>query len=248
MANSILNKLTFPRVRTYTAADIPSPPLTLISNVPCLIIGEERDQDLRRPIVLFFHGNSSDLGTVWRGMWGLGQMLGACVYAMEYRGYGIATGNPTPNNIVTDGRRVLSQLYRRYGRPIHLIGLSIGAAVAASVAGHDPDKVASLTLLAPFSSLRDMAERLVGSTIADIMVPESNVFNTRRWLKGLPKHIPVLIVHGDKDEVIPVEQSIRMRKEIGSRIKLFIISTGVHEVRFTEPVVAQIRAQLSHST
>jgi pimeloyl-ACP methyl ester carboxylesterase len=239
-----------PGVRTYTAATIPSPPLVWIAGVPCLriqptIVPPAGSGPL--DVVMFFHGNASDLGSVWKQAHGLANHLGAIIIVMEYRGYGIhPVHESSPPGIVTDARRVLRSVVGAHShRRAHLLGYSIGAAVASELAAHEPTRIASVTLVAPFSSLRDMVDPIVGSSISAVLSPSEKTFNTRHWLAQLPPRMMVVLYHGSKDTVISVHHSMRLHAAL-PRSVLEVQPDGTHGtldwIRVGELVRRQITA------
>lgn len=150
-------------------------------------------------VVVHFHGNGeqlADLGSVIRGLRGIG--LG--VLALEYPGYGLAAGSPSEAALVSAGRDALAYARDRLGvsaERIVLQGQSLGSGVAAQLAaqGHG----AALVLISPFTSMPDMAGRLFPALPVGRLVRDR--FDTRSIARGV--RVPVLIVHGDRDEVVP---------------------------------------------
>lgn len=216
MALPPLRWVMLPGVRTYTLSSIPSPPLVWIAGVPCLRIppvGVADESNL--PTILFFHGNASDLGTVWRQVHDMANHLNAVVVVMEFRGYGIHPIQHTdPTGIITDARRVLRSVVTTRNRRAHIVGYSIGAAIASELSGREPDHVASVTLVAPFSSLERMVHSKVGKLVGSILLTDPRLFDSEHWLKRIPQRVMVVLVHGTKDTVISVKHSHALHKAL----------------------------------
>ena len=151
------------------------------------------------PVVVHFHGNAeqlADLGPVIGALRG----LGFGVLAVEYPGYGLAAGSPSEPALLSAARDALAFARDRLGVPaerIVLQGWSLGSGVAAQLAaqGHG----ATLVLISPFTSVPDMARRLFPALPVGWLVRDR--FDIRSVARKV--RIPVLIVHGDQDEVVP---------------------------------------------
>lgn len=233
----ILDKIMLPGVCTYSANDIKSPPLVFKVGVPCLKLVPAH----YNKVVLYMHGNAEDLGTLRRSMVAVPERLKAIVYCMEYRGYGIhhVSCSTSPQGTVIDGNRVIHALEREHGTKIHLIGYSVGTAVASAVAAASTDKVASLTLLSPFHSPRAMVEqRLKDKWIAELVAPSTHPFNTASNLVKYGR--PVLTIHGTHDTIVPLEHARRLEHELGKDKFTLIEKPNVDHVLRVEELVEDI--------
>lgn len=240
----LIERIMFPGVKTYTIEDIPSPPLEFVAGVPCLHMEPLNGHRVDHRVILFCHGNSSDLGSVWRAMGDLATKLNAHIFAMEYRGYGIHVGTATPQNAVVDARRVMRELHRRYRWAVHLIGYSIGTGVVSATAAQETELTASVTLLAPFYTMHAVVVGILGGVTPLVYRQEGDYFNSSGWLAQLPPpgvvRIPILIIHGDQDSVIPVEHGRRLRSELTGAAYLELKGVG-HQINlFDDRVVGAI--------
>jgi pimeloyl-ACP methyl ester carboxylesterase len=217
----------FPGVHEHQQGAIPSPPFVMIANVPCIELrpsGVTISEAASRPLVLFLHGNSSDLLRNWRKCRELANRTGFRVVCPEYRGYGVYPGPSKPELIVADVRRVLRASMGPHHRA-HVVGYSIGAAVACEVAGRESDLVASLTLAAPFRSLRAMVQQTTKSAaLAKALTPSGTPFDSAAWMRQLPNRMPVLVVQGSRDALIPYSQGFSLASEHPG--SLFILQVG----------------------
>ena len=149
------------------------------------------------PVVVFLHGNGERVED-WPRLLAPYRELGVSVLLPEYRGYGRSAGVPTEAGIVED---VVGFLDSVVARPevdasrVVLHGRSIGGGVACDVARLRPP--AAMVLSSTFTSIADMAVRM---WIPRRLVPRS--FDNIACVRELD--VPVLIVHGDRDALIPV--------------------------------------------
>jgi len=164
-----------------------------------------------RPWVLFFGGNSPHLiedGVHFLEAVTDGRDWGGAVWA--YRGYDGSSGIPSPSVLHEDAAEVYARLLRvEQVKPerVHVVGFSLGTsvAVALSVRGVRP---ASLTLLAPTTEL-------------DMRPPNgrcSDRFETSKYLDSLTT--PTLVVHGARDETLPISGARLIVARMGGRARL----------------------------
>jgi len=151
------------------------------------------------PVVVHFHGNGEQLADLGRVIAGL-RAGGSGVLAVEYPGYGLAPGSPSEAALLSAGREALACLRDRLGvapERIVLQGQSLGSGVASQLAaeGHG----AALVLISPFTSMADLAARIFPSLPLHRLVRDR--FDTRGIARSV--RVPVLIVHGDRDEIVP---------------------------------------------
>lgn len=95
--------------------------------------------------VLFIHGFAG-VGSNWAALRASLQKSGLKTAAPDMPGHGLNTSDA---NGVEDCVIWLEALLREQDRPVHLVGHSLGAHIAALAANHTRSKVARLTLVAP---------------------------------------------------------------------------------------------------
>lgn len=109
-----------------------------------------------RGTVLVYHGNA---GTI-DGREALAQVLaarGLRVVLAEYPGYGERAGKATLHNVLSGSLDAFVHARRRWDGPLYLAGESLGAGIAAQVAGRHPHQVAGVLLFTPWDSLFKLA-------------------------------------------------------------------------------------------
>ncbi len=157
-----------------------------------------------QPIFLFFDGNGGR-PQIWGGRWRRIAETGAGFLAVYYRGYSGSTGRPSERGLHLDARAgydwLITQGYAPRDIVIH--GFSLGSGVATRLASGRPAR--ALILEAPFTGVDDVvASRLTPASA--LLVRES--FRSRDWIGDI--HMPILVVHGDADTVIPFSQGERL--------------------------------------
>jgi esterase/lipase len=155
-------------------------------------------------VVIYCHANAVDLG----GMANQGLMHAreweAHVLVPEYPGYGVAPGFPTEatvNDAVLSVAMMAMNLLKVDHTRILVFGRSIGTGIATALTRWMSDRnmpPAALIVQSPYKSIRDIACEVVGNVGAVI----HQRWNTEENLEHVKA--PVLILHGDRDEVIPI--------------------------------------------
>lgn len=165
--------------------------------------------------IVHFHGN----GETVRNVFPFGRSLaarGLGVLLVEYRGYGPSTESPTEQGLYLDAKAALDSLAKDgiLADQIVLSGTSLGTGVAAEMAAQG--RGAALVLIAPYTSIPRVADRFLPFLPTNSIIADH--FDT---LEKAPRiHVPVLILHGDADEVIPYE----MGKELAARLDAHLVT------------------------
>lgn len=155
-----------------------------------------------RPVILWCHGNAGNIVHRLENLKLLCQ-LGLSVFIFDYRGYGRSQSlRPSEAGLYQDALGAYEYLTRaRRIRPDRLIvfGRSLGAAVAAELAAQRP--AAGLILESAFPSIEAVAKYHYGG------VPVQWLLGAEfRLIDRLPQlSLPKLILHGDRDDIIPIE-------------------------------------------
>jgi uncharacterized protein len=150
-----------------------------------------------RPVVLYFQGNGGGL-SLRAGRFRALTADGTGLIALNYRGYGGSTGSPTEDGLLADAEAVYAFAASRYpAERIALWGESLGSGVAVALASSH--KVARLALEAPFTSAADVGARVYWFLPVGLLMKDQFRSDLR-----IPKvSVPVLIVHGTGDTVVP---------------------------------------------
>lgn len=159
------------------------------------------------PTVVHFHGNGEQLADAeWLAQ--RYQEAGLGFYAVEFPGYGLAAEQgPSEEGAYAAAETALGYLSRELGVPRErtvLQGQSLGSGVAVEMAkrGHG----VRLVLITPYTSIVDMGAKIFPWLPVRLLARDR--FDSASKAPGLK--LPVLIVHGTRDEVIPTDMGRRM--------------------------------------
>jgi uncharacterized protein len=155
-----------------------------------------------RPTLLYFTGNS---GSVAGHADKIAEIRGSGygVFMLNYRGFGGSEGRPSEAANVADAGLCYEALLKSGVKPQDIVayGESLGTSVATQLAAKRAVK--ALVLEAPFTSAVDVGRRNWWFLPLRLLMVDQ--YRSIDLIGGV--HVPLLIVHGARDRVIPVAQA-----------------------------------------
>lgn len=181
--------------------------------------------DARRT-VLVCNGNAGNMSYRLDRAQEMQRRLGVSVQLFDYRGYGRSEGSPDEEGTYRDARAVHRYLVETKGiRPgdLVLFGESLGSAVATQLALERP--AAALILESPFTSIADMAR-----SAYPFLPPVGPLIRTRYdTIRKIPTlTLPLLVLHGDRDTIVPSSQGRRVFEAAPGPKRFFAIPGAGH--------------------
>jgi pimeloyl-ACP methyl ester carboxylesterase len=225
MGNAVSNRVLFPApTLSYDSSlqgifwDTQFP-----SNIarPFLYIPFQSKSGVNVPTILYLHANACDIGGI---SWELQQMSNICecnILAVEYPGYGLYNEeNSTPSGINQAAEHGIAILLSRGVHPgnIVLFGRSIGTGPATRLAellksrGWAPF---GLILQSPYVSIHRVVSDY--SRFGTWLI--GNHWDNKRNIAQLGADVPILIIHGEKDDIISVDHAKELYTLCNSRRK-----------------------------
>jgi len=195
-----------------------------------------RDPGGRSGAVLWLHGNAETvegLGPILRGF----RPPAAAMLAVEFRGYGGSSGSPTAAGVLRDAEAAFDWLAARPevdAARIVVYGRSIGAGPAAHVASVRP--AAGLILESAFTSVRAMVRRHY-PWVPSALAPQA--FDNLAALGRVGA--PILLIHGDRDEIVPPAMGRALAARAGARAELWVIGGAGHNETYDVGGEAYVR-------
>jgi fermentation-respiration switch protein FrsA (DUF1100 family) len=182
---------------------------------------------IRAPVpranVVYFHGNGANLSN-WSPILVSIVQHGYSVFAFDYRGYGQSTGYPTERGLYRDVDAVVKQAWigQSASMPTVYWGRSLGATMAAYAATvRRPD---GMILESGFptarAAIRDSAILLLLSFFSSYRFPTAEFANRADR--------PVLVMHGDRDSVIPFARGRELFDTLTVPKQFVVIEGGDH--------------------
>ena len=181
-----------------------------------------------RATLVISHGNAGNISHRYLLLRSL-QKHRYHVLMYDYRGYGRSEGTPSEDGIYIDGRAAFDYVLTLPGvdsAQTFLWGTSLGGAVAVDVAIHRP--VAGVILESTFTSAKDVAR------VFYPFLPVQYFLQTK--LNSIDKirtlHVPVLVVHGSHDTIIPVGFGRQLFQAANEPKEFYEISGADHDDTF----------------
>ncbi|MBA2665052.1 MAG: alpha/beta hydrolase [Bradymonadaceae bacterium] len=177
-----------------------------------------------RATVLYFHGNAGSLRT-WKDVASDFTRLGLDTFIIDYRGYGKSSGSLSEAGLYHDAQAAWDYLVGQgiVAADIVIYGRSIGTGVASELAAN-VGLARALILESPFTSLVALAKELNPFLLPGLLLRFRFDSATK-----LPKaRMPILLVHGERDELISVSHSHKLHALLGERSTLAIIAAAGH--------------------
>jgi fermentation-respiration switch protein FrsA (DUF1100 family) len=157
--------------------------------------------------LLWFHGNAGNISHRVQNIKLLHDKLRINTFIFDYRGYGRSEGKISESGTYLDGLAAVELLRQRYHvapRQLAIFGRSLGAAVAAETATRF--EILALILESPFVSVPEMAAAVFPLLpIGPLLATQYNTLEKVPRVKS-----PLLILHGDRDEVVPFSQGLKV--------------------------------------
>lgn len=170
---------------------------------------------------LFLHGNA---GNVTHRIHAIREIrdAGSSVLMLDYRGFGKSEGSPGESGLYRDADAAYEWLRQRGLDPSRIVihGESLGTAVAVDLASRNPCR--GLILEAPFPSARAVAARVL-PLLGPLLVWG---FDSKSKIGRV--HAPLLVIHGDRDEVMDVSLGKELFAAANEPKSLWLVPGGGH--------------------
>ena len=182
------------------------------------------------PAVLYLHGARWNMTGHVRRMEQLRRM-GFSVFAIDYRGFGKSDGDlPSEQMAYEDARAAWSWMAQQQpdASRRYIFGHSLGGAIAidlaAGIDGTQP-QANGLIVEATFTTLAEIANALTFSWLPTNLLLTQK-FDSLEKIKSV--QMPVLVVHGTGDRLVPSRFSEALYKAARAPKRLLLIENGSH--------------------
>lgn len=177
--------------------------------------------------VVFSHGNAGSIShhlgfVMWLAEAGYNVMM------YDYRGFGKSGGQVDRRGMINDVKAAFTYARKRADVDLQRMvsyGHSLGGAKSVTALGESPVKeLRAIVIDGAFASYQTMAKVIGGqlgaSLVSDELAPKDYI------AKLSP--VPLLVVHGTRDEVVPVSQGKQLYDGARQPKTLFEVKTGRH--------------------
>eukprot|EP00397_Hematodinium_sp_SG-2012_P013763 GEMP01013984.1.p1 GENE.GEMP01013984.1~~GEMP01013984.1.p1 ORF type:complete len:490 (+),score=65.68 GEMP01013984.1:44-1513(+) len=233
MIKDIVNSALFPG--TYSTYELSLPQCFLITDtIPILYVPYAYDA---KALVIFAHGNGSDIGMLRENMSLLSSVAKVHVVLFDYPGYGKHQGRSTERTVDWTIRKVYDFVTSPTGmgwppeRTI-LQGNCIGCGPCVRLAVSKNVKVGGLVLQGCLRNVKEAAANFIGgSKFRRSLI---RLLVSRRWnvekdlIEAGARKIPVCWVHGELDALFPLEEIHGMYDAYTGPKTMHIMAGGTH--------------------
>ena len=178
--------------------------------------------DSSKGLIFYLHGNAGSLRG-WGEIAELYTSLNYDLFMPDYRGYGKSEGRIRSEDQFFDDMQIaydhMKQFYSE--DKIIILGYSIGTGSAVKLASTNHPRL--LILQAPFYSLIDLKNRYF-PIIPGFLLKYK--FETHKFIQHCK--MPIVIFHGDKDEIIYYGSSLKLKELIKDNDKLITLHGQYH--------------------
>jgi pimeloyl-ACP methyl ester carboxylesterase len=157
--------------------------------------------------MIWFHGNAGNIGDRVDNIKLLHDKTRISIFIFDYRGYGRSPGSSSETTTYLDGEAAMKFVRRQLkveSKNLVIFGRSLGAAVAAEMASRHDSR--AVILESPFASIGEMVKVMLPALpIGPLLSAKFDVIDKVGKITA-----PLLVLHGDQDEIIPFEQGQRV--------------------------------------
>jgi fermentation-respiration switch protein FrsA (DUF1100 family) len=203
------------------------------------------DDKPAKATILFLHGNAENISTHFRNVAWL-PAEGYNVLALDYRGYGASDGTPSLAGMQLDIDAAMRNLLTHKDvdpNRIVIFGQSLGGALAIYYAAHSAYRahIRAVVIDSSFYDYRQIVrQKLAGFfltwpfqwlpwlTVNDDYSPADSI--------AAVSPLPLLLIHGDRDEVVPPDHSRQLFELAGEPKELLIVPGAGHTQSLNDEV------------
>jgi alpha-beta hydrolase superfamily lysophospholipase len=181
------------------------------------------------PWILYFHGNG-EITYDYDEIAPFYHQRGVNLVVADYRGYGSSTGLPNFTNLLNDAPVLMKAVREELSRKdlketLWVMGRSMGSLSAVELAHEHPKEMKGIIIESGFASMTRLIRHLnLPSGGLDLEPLEQERMTILREIS-----IPALIIHGELDMLVPLQEAKDLFEILGSsRKKLVVIPGGDH--------------------
>jgi pimeloyl-ACP methyl ester carboxylesterase len=162
--------------------------------------------DSSKGLIFYLHGNAGSLDA-WGDVAETYTRLQHDIFLLDYRGYGKSEGRiESEEQLFKDVQAAYNEMLTRYREDNTIVlGYSIGTGPATKLAATNNPKL--LILQAPYFSLTDMVKHTFPLVPPFLLKYK---LETHQYIRHC--RMPIILFHGDEDEVIPYSQSLKLKE------------------------------------
>ena len=187
--------------------------------------------------LVFFHGNAGDLSN---RIYKLNELdkLNINILLISWRGFSGNEGYPTEKNLYEDAEAAIKWLNKKKvsNSQIILYGESLGTGVAVEIASKN--NFNSIILESPFTSIENSAKIYYPYLPVRLLLKDK--YDSIGKIKMIDT--PILIMHGEKDDVVPISMGKELFEKANSPKQSYFSSEDDHMMEFNPSLLNEIKS------
>jgi abhydrolase domain-containing protein 17 len=184
------------------------------------------------PVILYSHGNATDIGYVDGYLAKLSRDMDINIISYDYPGYGLSPGIPSESEVLRAIQSVMNYLIsvgEYKSSDIILYGASIGTGPSVYIASLD-DQIKGVLLQTPYTSICGCASKYL-EYACEYMPTDPNIFKTSKIIHKIKS--PITMIHGTDDQIIAISHATELFKIIqntNDKNKFLVIRGAKHNI------------------
>lgn len=178
--------------------------------------------DTSNGLVFYLHGNAGAMDG-WGKIAELYLGNNYDIFILDYRGFGKSQGKiKSEKQLFADVQTAYDNILKKYNESdVIIIGFSIGTGMAAKLAADNNPKM--LILKAPYYSLTDLIQHYY-KIVPGFLIKYK--LRTNEYIQNVKA--PIVIFHGDSDDIIYYNSSVKLSKLLKDGDKFITLPNGEH--------------------
>jgi fermentation-respiration switch protein FrsA (DUF1100 family) len=204
------------------------------------LLGWYHEKNLERyKTLVFFHGNAGSLENRIHKINHF-EKMNINFLIIAWRGFSGNKGKPTEKGLYEDGRSAINWLYNKGVKEENIIlyGESLGTGVATHLSQNK--NFAGIILETPFTSMIDAAKKFYPYIPVGLLLKDK--FDNKTKIKNIS--IPLLIMHGEADQIVPFEMGEEIYKIANEPKFSYFTKHDNHMMEFDENLIKALNSFL----
>ena len=204
------------------------------------LLGWFHEKDIKKyKTILYFHGNAGSLENRIHKLNHFRDM-NVNFLIIAWRGFSGNQGKPSETGLYKDGESAIKWLVKKGvdEKNIVIYGESLGTGVATHLSQNK--KFAGVILETPFTSMIDAAKKFYPYIPVSLLLKDK--FENKNKIKNIKS--PILIMHGEKDQIVPFEMGKKMFEIANEPKYSYFTKYDNHMMEYDENLVKALNSFL----
>ena len=201
------------------------------------LLGWFHKKDISKNTILFLHGNA---GSLENRIYKLNHFenFDLNFLIIAWRGFSGNSGKPNEKGLYDDAKSAVNWLKSKGIKEENIIlyGESLGSAVAIEIAQNK--KFAGIVLESPFTSMVEMGKKYYSFFPVSLLLKDR--YESINKIKNI--HIPVLVMHGKKDSIVPFEMGKKIYTSANSPKFYYFSEYDDHMIDYNKLLIEKLKS------